>query len=97
MTPEGKVKQQVKKLLDTYGAWYFLPVSNGMGRHGVPDFICCHRGVFITIETKAAGKKPTRLQDIEMGNISNAGGVAFVVSGDAGLQELEAALRGTSK
>jgi hypothetical protein len=56
MTPEGRVKAQVRKLLQELGIWYYQPVQNGMGRVGIPDFICCWRGNFIAIETKAPGK-----------------------------------------
>jgi hypothetical protein len=56
MTPEGRVKAQVRKLLAEFGVWYYQPVQNGMGQVGIPDFICCYRGVFIAIETKAPGK-----------------------------------------
>lgn len=56
MTPEGRVKAQVRKLLAEFGVWYYQPVQNGMGQVGIPDFICCYRGVFLAIETKAPGK-----------------------------------------
>jgi hypothetical protein len=42
--------------LAEFGVWYYQPVQNGMGQVGIPDFICCYRGVFIAIETKAPGK-----------------------------------------
>lgn len=69
MTPEGKVKQQVKKYLNEKGIWSFMPVQNGMGVIGIPDIICCRPvritqdmvgetvGLFLAIETKAPGKK----------------------------------------
>lgn len=81
-TPEGKVKDDVKKVLAKYRVWYFMPVSNGFGKHGIPDFICCVAGRFFTVETKAPGKKPTELQEDQMNEIRKAGGKAFVVDGD---------------
>lgn len=80
MTPEGHVKNEVKKILDTYKCWYFMPVSNGMGRHGIPDFIVCHAGYFVAIETKANGGTPTALQDRELQRIRMTGGVAIVIN-----------------
>jgi hypothetical protein len=81
MTPEGKVKADVKKFLKSVGCWYFLPVSNGMGQVGIPDFICCFQGRFVAIETKAPGKlsNTTANQDRVISEIKAAGGLAIVV------------------
>lgn len=56
-TPEAKVKQAVAKALKARGIWYYMPVQNGMGQTGIPDFICCWGGGFLAIETKAPGKR----------------------------------------
>ena len=84
-TPEGAVKRQVKKVLDSMGIWYFMPANNGYGKVGVPDFICCWDGQFMAIETKAPGKlntlTPNQQRTIE--EIRNAGGFVVVVD-DAG-------------
>ena len=87
MTPEGKVKDRVKRMLVEHGAWYFMPVSNGMGRHGIPDVIACLEGVFIAIECKAGKGKTTALQERELANISTAGGIAMVVTDNPDTQE----------
>jgi hypothetical protein len=83
MTPEGAVKEGVKKLLKSRGIWYYLPVSNGMGQHGIPDFICCvpPMGKFLAIETKAPGRinTVTPLQERAIGNIRSAHGWAIVI------------------
>lgn len=81
LTPEGKVKLAVKMYLTAIGAYYYMPVSNGMGRVGAPDFLVCHRGRFIAVETKAPGKRgnTTPNQDREIADINDAGGVAVVV------------------
>lgn len=55
-TPEGRLKAAVKKELKRRGVWYFMPMQNGMGVVGIPDFICCAQGWFFAIETKAPGK-----------------------------------------
>ena len=82
MTPEARVKNAVKKLLTERGVWYFMPVSNGMGRHGIPDIICCAGGRFLAIECKAGKGVATALQQREMERIGDAGGDAMVVSDD---------------
>ena len=53
-TPEGKVKEACKKYLKSIGAWYFMPVSNGMGQVGIPDIICCYKGQFLAVEIEEA-------------------------------------------
>lgn len=80
-TPEGRVKDKVKKLLKQRGIYYYMPVSNGMGRVGAPDIIACWDGKFLGIETKAPGKRnnTTPNQRRELQWISDAGGIAIVV------------------
>ena len=81
MTPEGKVKKKVKEYLQTIGAWYYMPVSNGMGRVGCPDILVCYKGLFMAFETKAPGKikNVTPNQEREINAIRCANGLALVV------------------
>lgn len=81
MTPEGRVKAAVKKWLKERGIWFYMPVQNGMGVTGVPDFICCWRGSFLSIETKAPGKRNNLSANQErIGQlIRDAGGIWLVV------------------
>ena len=79
-TPEGKVKQQVVKLMKAYGIYYFSPMTHGFGRSGVPDIICCVKGRFVGIECKAGSNKPTALQEKEMQDIRASGGATFVIN-----------------
>ena len=79
MTPEAKVKKQVKAILDELEVYHFSPMQNGMGRAGIPDIIACHGGRFIGIECKAGDNKPTALQERELNRILNAGGEAYVI------------------
>ena len=90
MTPEGKVKESIKRKLKALGAWYFMPVSNGMGQVGIPDIICCYKGVFIAIEAKAPGKKSnlTVNQKRVLIEIQNARGFAWVVDDPADIPML---------
>lgn len=79
MTPEGKVKARVKKILAELGAYYTMPVTGGYGNSGVPDFVVCMEGRFYAIECKANGGKPTALQLKNHDDIRKAGGVALVI------------------
>jgi len=80
MTPEGKVKDAVKKVLRKHGVWYFMPMQNGFGVVGIPDFICCIDGHFFAVETKAPGKRDntTPNQQRVMREILEHGGFAIV-------------------
>jgi len=80
-TPEGKVKKKVKDYLKSIGAWYYMPVSNGMGRVGCPDILVCYEGRFLAFETKAPGKikNVTPNQKREIADIKRANGLAHVV------------------
>ena len=91
-TPEGRIKAHVKAMLKNLGAWQFWPVSNGLGAHGIPDCVACFRGRFVSIETKAPGKKPTALQIMQGELIKKAGGVWVVIDSQEGAYQLEGEL-----
>ena len=80
MTPEARVKAQVVKVLKKLGVYYFYPVTGGYGTSGVPDIVCCYRGLFFAIECKANGNKPTPLQEVQIRKIKEAGGYAIVAN-----------------
>jgi len=89
-TPEGRIKTKIKKLLKTHeeaGLYYEMPVPSGYGKSGL-DFYGCFCGRFFAIEAKAPSKSPTALQEMTLERIRRAGGVTFVIDGDAGLRQL---------
>ena len=90
LTPEGRVKEAVRKFLKAKGVWYYQPMQNGMGMVGIPDFICCWRGQFIAIETKAPGKASalTANQVRVLGEIQKHDGWATVVDDVAQVEGL---------
>ena len=79
-TPEGKVKNSVKKTMDEMGIYHFSPFQAGMGRAGIPDIIACYNGLFLAIECKAGKGKTTALQEREINAIRAAKGLAFVIN-----------------
>lgn len=91
-TPEARVKAQCRKALAAAGAFHFMPVSNGMGRMGIPDLICCLRGRFLAVEAKAGRGRPTMLQLKALREIDEAGGLALVIN-ETNLDVLEECLR----
>jgi Holliday junction resolvase len=80
MTPEGRVKAQIKKILDEMGAYHFSPATHGYGRSGVPDICGCLGGTFFGIEAKAGKGKTTALQERELAKIHVAGGIDLIVN-----------------
>ena len=87
-TPEKKVKDAVKKILNAHGAYYFSPVTGGFGTSGVPDIVACIKGKFIGIETKAGKGKATALQEKNLMSIMNTGGLAVLVN-EHGIETLK--------
>ena len=95
MTPEGKVKAKIKSwLYATFpDVFTFMPVSNGMGTHGIPDHIACvpvtvtpemvgtTLGVFVGIEAKTVIGKLSKHQERRISDILDAGGIVEVVYG----------------
>ena len=88
-TPEGKVKALVKQRMadDFPSAYRFAPVLNGMGSPGL-DVYYCVDSLFVAVETKAPGKKPTARQEITMTAIRAAGGLVYVVDGVVSCEQM---------
>lgn len=79
-TPEAKVKAKIKKILTEHGVYYAMPIGTGYGNSGVPDFLCCVNGYFLAIEAKAGKGTTTALQEKNLREIEDAGGVAIVIN-----------------
>lgn len=96
MTPEAKVKKQVKEILNKYkpDLWYCMPAARVYGRAGTPDFLVCYKGQFIAIETKAGDNKPTALQELAFEQIRKADGFVLVIN-VSNVSDLILALEGT--
>lgn len=80
-TPEGYVKDAVKKILDAARIKYSMKTTMGYGKSGWPDFDVVFRGVYLTIETKydMDEKGPTALQRDAMKEIRESGGITLVL------------------
>ena len=97
MRIERDVKAEVKKIFAAYRVYLFAahgqkifelwPVSNGMGKHGVPDANVCFLGSWLSIETKYGDAKPTDRQRACLQEIRDSGGVALVIN-ETNLNEL---------
>lgn len=98
---EAHVKQKIIKPWYTQkGAWSFMPVSNGLGRHGIPDHIGVVPititpdmvgkviGQAVLIEAKSPKKAGTcsARQYHEITEARKAGAIATVVGNEAELE-----------
>lgn len=81
-TPEGKVKDKVKSILDKFGTriFYDMPVPGGYGKSTL-DFIGCAGGFYFAIETKADDKKLTDRQLKTKKDMNAAHGKVFEIIG----------------
>ena len=80
-TPEGKIKDKVKKLLKEAKVYYHMPVQNGMGAPSL-DFICCVHGHFLAIETKASKGVMTLRQEITAAEMRASRATVLVITGE---------------
>lgn len=90
MTPEGKIKEKIRMVLETYRErgilYYYMPVPVGYGRSTLDylGFIC---GYGFAIEAKAEGKKPSERQKATIEDIEKSGAAVFVIDGIASLTQ----------
>jgi hypothetical protein len=90
MTPEGRVKKDIRAYLDSLGTdcRYFMPQNMGMGESGVSDFIGVYKGKGFAFEAKAPGAAkltPWQLRFLDSWNA--AGGYASVVRSAADVRQ----------
>jgi hypothetical protein len=90
VTPEGKIKAKVKRILDQFKCYYFMPVQMGYGAAGL-DFHCLLPILALAffIETKAPGRMLTPRQDNLVNHLRNLGVKVFVIWDDVTLAELK--------
>lgn len=90
-TPEGRVKDAIRKLLESKGVWFagrptpqvvtgwmYMPVPMGMGVAGIPDFCGIYKGRALYIEAKAPGGRPSENQKKRHEEIRAAGGIVIL-------------------
>lgn len=71
------VETPIKKYLFSKGAYFFKVHGSAFMEPGIPDIICCYKGLFIGIECKAPGKlgDQSDQQKIHEHNIIQSGGI----------------------
>lgn len=59
--------------------FYWKEHGGKYGTAGIPDIICCIKGKFVGFEVKTASGVISKLQELSIRQIQQAGGQAFVV------------------
>ncbi len=77
---EKDIVNRIIKYLRTLPQTFVWKEHGGMyGTAGIPDVICCHKGLFVAFEVKTETGKATLLQEITLRKITDAGGKAALV------------------
>lgn len=75
---EKNIENKIKNYLKSIGAYYVKYHGNQFSQVGVPDILVCYKGKFIGIEVKNEKGKTSPLQDINLKQIKQAGGISLV-------------------
>lgn len=75
---EQQIQKKIIQTLEAKGAYTVKVVS--ATKTGVPDIICCYKGIFIAIEVKTPKTKTnvSKLQEYNLKLIQQAGGLSLV-------------------
>jgi Holliday junction resolvase len=83
MGKEKNFQNKVEKFLNDEGIYYIKYWGGGIyTRSGIPDLVCCVKGVFVSVELKANGGRVSDLQYYNVEKIHQSGGVAFILYPD---------------
>ncbi|MFX4242627.1 VRR-NUC domain-containing protein [Aliarcobacter butzleri] len=74
---ESEIQKKIIQYLNTIGAYTIKTISTN--RNGCPDVICCLNGRFIALEVKTDKGIVSKLQEHNIKQIKNSGGIAEVV------------------
>lgn len=88
-TPEGKVKAAISRELKRLGAYYHMPVQNGMGSPTL-DYVGCINGHFFAIEAKSEVGTLTARQELTIEAMKRAGALVLVIRGVDTIGKIEA-------
>ena len=77
---ESDIVGSIRRYLKTLPQCFFWKEHGGKyGTAGIPDIICCLKGHFFGFEVKTQKGRTTKLQDVMIRKINDAGGTAAVV------------------
>lgn len=77
---ESDIVKRIKDYLKTVPRCFFFKEHGGQyGTAGIPDIIACIDGHFYGFEVKTEIGRPTKLQEVTIEKINEAGGTAAIV------------------
>ena len=77
---ESNLIKAISNYLKTVPNLFFWKEHGGMyGTAGIPDIIACVDGRFVAFEVKTETGRLSRLQEVTLGRIRDAGGKAYMV------------------
>lgn len=77
--PEARLQRKIQDALRAREAFVFKVHGSQHMMAGLPDLVVCYRGLFIALEVKLPGNKPSAVQVLRIKQIRAAGGHAYVV------------------
>ena len=79
--PEGKLVRKIQDRIEERGGRSFKiqGTDESFQEIGIPDLLVCYHGIFLGLEVKMPGEKPSPIQRQVLKSIEAAGGVARVV------------------
>ena len=85
---ESSIQKDISDYLTSKGAEVYNPKTGSHSKKGTPDLLLCFQGLFIAIEVKQPGKKPSKLQQLRIKRDKKAGGIAFATDNLKEVKEL---------
>lgn len=75
---EKNIENKIKKYLRDKGAYCVKYHGNKFSQVGVADLLVCYKGRFLAIEIKNEVGKTSPLQDVNIEQVKQAGGISFI-------------------
>ena len=93
---ESKIQRDIRKYLQSEGAYCVKYHGSNYTERGVPDILCCWNGMFIGIETKRPNheKEQTEYQKIHERNIQKANGIYILATSVADVERVIFKMKG---
>ena len=84
---ESSLQSKAIDYIRSQGGYVIKVHVSAYESQGEPDLICCYEGVFVAFELKIKGNKPSKLQELKIKQIKEAGGRAKAVYSLEEIQE----------
>ena len=88
MAGETKLVDYIQQQLRDAGAYVTKNHGGAFQPRGRPDLEVCFRGLYLAIEVKVPGNKPTTVQSFTLDEIRDAGGWAGTISSREQIDQL---------